>query len=92
MRLFIGILCLFAAPASAEECLDWSTLVSELSMYGETPFLRATEQRGHHLRFFTNPESGTWTIVRMMEGCWTIAGHGYGMEPIWSSRQPGEPS
>lgn len=89
MRVLIAVIYIsFAWPASSQECLDWPTMLTTLAPFGESPILRATEQDGRHLRIFTNPRTGTWTIVRLNGRCWTIAVGGYGMEPIWS----GEPS
>lgn len=91
MRSIIAIiLILFASAAAAQECKDWHTTLELMATYGESPFLRVTEYNGRHLRLFGNPDTGTWTIVRMTQDCWTIVDHGYGMEPIWSERQPGE--
>lgn len=88
----IALLCLFFAwPASAQECLDWPTMLTTLAPFGEVPVLRMTEQDGRHLRLLGNPVTGTWTIVRLNGRCWTIAGAGYGLERLWS-KLPGVPS
>lgn len=90
-----AMLCAFAFAAVAEEiaidtCYEAMELHNALAEnYGETLFFVGTIPEGGGEALFGNPDTGTWTRVKLSEGvaCVLAFGTGFIMQPLYAGEQ-----
>lgn len=69
---------LSASPASAQtSCGDLATVLTQLNdRYGELPVGKGEDYRGGEIVVLANPDTGTFTVLYVMEGRACLMGGG----------------
>ena len=65
--LVFAFILWFVSPAQAQMCSNFKEGAAKLKKdYGESPLFRGVSANGYMIIVFLNPESGTWTVGRIM--------------------------